>query len=162
MDLAAPQEAMQHFETAFEKRRLGARTVLAGLDPAGAGPAEPPATPATVPGTGHHAGRAGSTAVALAAIDRPGSVRRSQWALLVDADTDAFAATTAALQRFPLEPPTAFRARLGALHAHAAVALGRDVKARRAREAIEIARLLDQADAPADARTTLGMRAAKR
>ena len=160
MDLAAPQEAMQHFETALEllasvpapSSQDWIRLVLAAADAAG---------------DAGHPYRAlaimrdalARPPVALAAIDRArllfGVGNR---ALLVDADTDAFAATTAALQLVPLEPPTAFRARLGALHAHAAVALGRDVEGTRwAREAIEIARLLDQADAAADARTTLGM-----
>ena len=58
----------------------------------------------------------------------------------------------------PAEPPTVLRARLDALHAHAAVVLGRDVDgARWAQEAIEIAVQLDRPEVATDARTTLGV-----
>ncbi|MEO9237308.1 MAG: helix-turn-helix transcriptional regulator, partial [Jatrophihabitantaceae bacterium] len=160
MDLAAPQEAMRHFETALE---------LLGSVPA---PADRDWTQLVL-AAADAAGDAGHPYRALAivrdALERPpvgladldharlllGLANRS---LLVDADNDAAAATTAALQLVPAQPPSQLRARLAALHAHASVALGRDVDgARWAQEAIELSGQLGQPEAAADARTTLGL-----
>ena len=158
--LAAPLEAMQHYEAALEllpsvpppERNDWIRLILATASAAG--------------DAGHPLR---SLAIVRDALRRP----QPEWepderarllyafgyhALNVDSDTEAFAATTAALQLVPAAPPTVLRARLDALHAHAAVALGRDVDgARWAQEAIEIALQLDRPEVASDARTTLGV-----
>ncbi len=160
MDLAAPQEAMQHYEVALE------------LLPA-AQPQPPGCWVRLVMATSDAASDAGHAfrAVALvrdalkAAPADLGPTERAKLlftfgtrALQAESDTDAFAATTAALQLVPADPPTAFRARLDAVHAHAAVALGRDVDAARwAQEAIAIAEAVSQPAVAADAQTTLGL-----
>ena len=60
-----------------------------------------------------------------------------------ETDDAPFTATAEALRLVPAEPPTAFRARLAALHARAALIMGREVEAQRwAREAIDIAAAL--------------------
>jgi DNA-binding NarL/FixJ family response regulator len=157
--LAAPQEAMQHYEAALEllpsvpapERSDWIRLILATAGAAG---------------DAGHPFR--SLAIVRDALDRPPPGLEPEerarllhavgyHALNVDSDTEAFTATTAALQLVPAEPPTVLRARLAALHAHAAVVLGRDVDgARWAQEAIEIALRLDRPEVATDARTTLG------
>lgn len=160
LGLAAPLEAMQHYEAALEllpsvpppDRNDWIRLILATASAAG--------------DAGHPLR---SLAIVRDALRRPVPELQPEerarllyafgyHALNVDSDTEAFTATTAALQLVPADPPTVLRARLDALHAHAAVALGRDVDgARWAQEAIEIALRLDRPEVATDARTTLGV-----
>ena len=78
--------------------------------------------------------------------------------LNVDVDDEALIASTEALGLVPPEPDSALRVRLATLHAHAAMALGRDVEgARSAQEAVEMAIRLGVPEAAADARTTLAV-----
>jgi DNA-binding NarL/FixJ family response regulator len=160
ISLAAPQEAMRHYEAALEllpsvpapERADWIRLILAT---------------ASAAGDAGHPFR--SLAIVRDSLDRPPLGLEPEerarllytygyHALNVDSDAEAFAATTAALRLVPADPPTVLRARLDALHAHAAVALGRDVDgARWAQEAIEIALQLDRPEVATDARTTLGV-----
>ncbi|HJQ02672.1 MAG TPA: AAA family ATPase [Jatrophihabitans sp.] len=160
MELAAPQEAMQHYEAALEllpsvpppANRDWIRLILATAGAAG---------------DAGHPFR--SLAIVRDALERPPADLEPEerarllfafgyHALNVDSDADAFTATTAALRLVPAEPPSVLRARLDALHAHAAVVIGRDVDgARWAQEAIEMAVQLDRPEVASDARTTLGV-----
>jgi DNA-binding CsgD family transcriptional regulator len=66
--------------------------------------------------------------------------------------------TTEAVGLMSTQPVTAFRARVAALHARANTVMGRDVEAARwAQEALAMADELGQPEAAADARTTLAM-----
>src|SRR5205085_80338 len=68
----------------------------------------------------------------------------------------ALALTSEAVHLVPTEPPTAFRARLLAMHARVALIMGQEVDAERtAREAVEVSMAVGCVPSATDARTTL-------
>jgi DNA-binding CsgD family transcriptional regulator len=157
MSLAAPQQALQHYETALElapkvpdapEDRTG--LILAAVEAADA---------------------AGQTLRGLklsrrALADLPADAepeRRARLLLAVviamlgnEIDGEALALTSEALHLVPESPPTAFRARLLAVHARVALIMGQEVDAERtAREAMEMSEAVGCSTTATDARTTL-------
>jgi DNA-binding CsgD family transcriptional regulator/tetratricopeptide (TPR) repeat protein len=159
MALAAPQEALQHFETALE---LQPRIADPGLD-------RPHLTLATVEaadaaGHGLRGVKLASAALAELPADAPDLDRATLLVALVTASisneigVEAFSQIAEAVSLIPAEPPTPFRARALALHARVAMYLGRDVEAlRSAREALEAAGRTGSRAADTDARSSLAM-----
>lgn len=157
MTVAAPQEALSHYQAAIE---LVSFTPSAGDDPA-------PLILATVDaavaaGRAHRGMQLAEAAIAELPADAPAQTRAgllyayASAALLGETEVEAFAASAEALSLTPPEPADAFRARLAALHAHTASVLGRDVEAARwAGEAVEIGRAIGCHEAVTDAQTTL-------
>src|SRR5437899_704834 len=71
-------------------------------------------------------------------------------------DSEAVALTSEALHLVPEQPPTAFRARLLAVHARVALIMGQEVDAERtAREAVAVSEAVGCRTSATDARTTL-------
>jgi DNA-binding CsgD family transcriptional regulator len=159
MTVAAPEAAMRHYESALEllPNVPGAATdqasmVLATADAASA--------------AGHQFRAISLVRHALSDIgNRISSAERAELlyalataVLNVDLDDEALMASTEALGLVPAQPDSPLRARLAALHARAAMSLGRDVEAARAaQEAIDMAARLGTPEAAADARTTLAV-----
>jgi DNA-binding CsgD family transcriptional regulator/tetratricopeptide (TPR) repeat protein len=159
MSVAAPQEALQHYEAALElapsvpesPEDLSTLT-LAAVEAADA--------------AGHtlRGLRLARRALSELPEDAP-AVRRATllFALVTAAlgneiDAEAFALTSEALHLVPESPPTAFRARLLALHARVAFIMGHEVDAERtAREAFLVGDAAGCRSSTADARTTLAM-----
>jgi DNA-binding CsgD family transcriptional regulator/tetratricopeptide (TPR) repeat protein len=159
MRLAAPQEAMNHYQTALE---LAPRVPNAPEDPA---PLVLSLVDAAVAAGWFHRGlRVAREALTKVPTDAPPLTRAqllyafAYASLAGEADQEPFAATSEALRLVPAEPPTPFRARLAAVHARTAMNLGREVDAQKwAKEAIEIAAALGMPAASADAATTLAV-----
>ena len=159
MALAAPQEAMQHYETALE------------LAPSV--PQAPDDWPQLVISAVEAAIAAGHLSrglklarghLAMLPGDSPDDVRaRVLYAFALaevagETTEASLAATTEALRRTPSDPPTEFRAKLAALHAEVTYILGREMDAERwAREAIELAEGVGSRNAATDAQATLAM-----
>ncbi len=159
MAVAAPQEAMQHYETALELARHTAaevddpaRLVIAAVEAAVA--------------AGHSYRGLKLARANLAALDadapdgtRAGLLYACALAAVAgETDDETMAATAEALRLIPADPPTSFRARVAALHAHITFILGREVEAQRwAREALDTAALAGCREAATDAQTTLAM-----
>ncbi|MDT4920330.1 MAG: hypothetical protein QOI15_1232 [Pseudonocardiales bacterium] len=157
MGLAAPQQALQHYETALE---LAPQVPDAPDD-------RSPLTLAAV----EAADAAGHTLRGLklarrALADLPPDAqpeRRARLLLAVviaalgnEIDGEALALTSEALHLVPESPPTAFRARLLAAHARVALIMGQEVDAERtAREAVEVSEAVGCGTTATDARTTL-------
>ncbi len=160
MRVAAPQEAMSHYEAALELLPKAAGDVAVDR----VALARSAADAAAAAGHPYRALRlAHETLDELPPDASPLSRAEllhalATAALTVDTDADAFAATSEALRLVPADPPTELRARVASLHARSCVALGRDVDAERwAREAIDTANRVGQPDAAADAQTTLAL-----
>ena len=159
MRLAAPQEAMNHYQTALE---LAPRAAGAPADPA---PLVMSLVDAAVAAGWFHRGlRVAREALANVSSDAPALTRAqllyafAYASLAGEIDQEPFAATSEALRLVPADPPTPFRARLAAVHARTALNLGRDVEAQKwAHEAIDIATRLGTPAASADAATTLAV-----
>ena len=159
MDLAAPQEALQHYETA-----LGLAPRL-GIAPVGrADLVIAVAEAADAAGHTRRGLKLARAALAELPADAPDLDRAKLLFALVRAaigneiDGEALAAGAQALQLVPPEPPTVFRARLLAQHARVALAMGREVEGERAvQAAIAAARALGRRDVLADAETTLAL-----
>ena len=159
MTVAAPQEAMRHYEAALE--------LLPNLPTAVPDEAVLVRTTADAAAAAGHQFRAISLVRdalseigdRLAPSDRAELLYSLATGLLnVDIDDEALMASTEALGLVPPEPDSELRVRLATLHANAAMALGRDVEAARAaQEAIEMAVRLGAPEAAADARTTLAV-----
>ena len=159
MRVAAPQEAMQHLQTALELAPLLAEPpddtsdlVLSVVDAAVAA------------GLPARALRLARRALADLPADAADERRaRLLYALAVasvagEADNDLASVTAQALQLLPVEPPSPFRAEVAALHARINLILGRDMDASRwARESVDIACALGTPTLAADAETTLAM-----
>ena len=157
MGLAAPQEALQHYETALE---------LAPLVPN----APEDRTPLILSAV-EAADAAGHTLRGLklarrALDDLPADaepIRRARLLLAVvlaalgnEIDGEALALTSEALHLVPEDPPTAVRARLLAMHARVALIMGQEVDAERtARKAVEVSEAVGCGESANDARTTL-------
>jgi DNA-binding NarL/FixJ family response regulator len=159
MNVAAPREAMQHFQTALE---------LAPQLP------EPPADTsdlvlslvdaAVAAGWPYRALRLARQALAELPADAPDACRaRLLYALAMatvagEVDSELLAVTGEALHLTPEDPPSQARAQLAALHARVNAILGRDVEsARWAQKAVEIAQAVGSPASAADAQTTLAM-----
>jgi DNA-binding CsgD family transcriptional regulator len=159
MSVAAPQEALQHFETALE---LAPQL------------AEPPADPAPLmlqlvdaavaAGRSYRALRIAREALAALPADAPDATRaRLLYAVAFagvagEVDPEMVHGTAEALRMIPADPPTRFRAHLAALHARLNLIMGREVDAERwAQEAVALAVALGRPGASADAETTLAM-----
>jgi DNA-binding NarL/FixJ family response regulator len=159
MTVAAPQEAMQHFQTALE---------LAEHAPGGA---DDPAclvidlVDATVAaGRSHRGLRLAREALWGLPPDAPGQSRArilyayAMAAIAGDTEEDALAATSEAMDLVADDPPSKFRARLAALHAHCAYVMGNEAESQRlAMAALELAEQVGAHDAVADARATLAL-----
>ncbi|MDP9116404.1 MAG: AAA family ATPase, partial [Actinomycetota bacterium] len=157
--LAAPQEAMNHYEAALQ---LAAQVAASS---AGSGPLLMALVDAAVAaGRSYRGLRLARGALADLAADAADLTRAqllyalASAALAGETDEAPFAATEEALRLVPADPPTPFRARLAALHARAGLIIGREVEAQRwARVAIDIAEALGTPAASADAATTLAI-----
>ena len=157
MAVAAPQEAMQHYETALDLLDQlpdppdSAALVVALVDASVAA------------GRASRGLRLARSALAALPVDAPDLTRAELlYAIAVAAmdgeyDEDLIGATSEALRLVPNEP-SAFRGRLAALHARVNIVVGAELEAEKwAREAIDIARRIDQPAASADAETTLAL-----
>jgi len=157
MTVAAPQEAMQHFQAALE---LGAMTGITTdenaclvIDLVDA---------AIASGRSHRGLRLAREALSAMPSDALGESRAkvlyayAMAAVAGDTDEDALAATSEAMMLVPADPPTRFRARLASLHARCALMMGNENEAQRlANEALEAATLAGASDAVAEAHATL-------
>ncbi len=157
MRVAAPQEAMQHYEVALE---LAPRAATADPDRSELVVSTVDAADAA----GHSARglRLARHALAELPADAPPLQRARVLFALVRAalgeeiDEQTLDSANAALQLVPADPPTPFRVRVLAQHARVALILGRDVEAERsAREAIEIGDRIGARIGANDARATL-------
>ena len=159
MALAAPQEAMNHYQVALE---IAPRAASAPADPAPLVLALVDA--AVAAGWSYRGLRLAREALNDLPPDAPAATRAQLLyafafaAVAGETDDAPFNATAEALQLTPAEPPTAFRARLAALHARGALIMGREVEAQRwGREAIDIATAIGKPGASTDAATTLAI-----
>ena len=157
MYLAAPQEAMQHYEAALE---LAASVPGTAEDSAALVAATVEATVAA--GHPYRAEKLAAAALAALPDDAPAdSQARLRYALasaaiLGEPGEEILAATTEAVQQVAAEPPAPFWARLAALHAQVLHIFGREEEAVRwARQALQAAEQVGAVDAESDARTTL-------
>jgi DNA-binding NarL/FixJ family response regulator len=157
MGLAAPQEALQHFETALELAPQvpdapedRSELILAAVEAADA--------------AGHTLRGLKLARRALAELPEDAEpVRRATLLLGVviaalgnEIDGEVLALTSEALHLVPEQPPTAFRARLLAVHARVALIMGQEVDAERtAREAVAVSEAVGCRTSATDARTTL-------
>ena len=159
MTVAAPQEAMQHFQAALElvpqlpERPPDPAPLLLDLVDA-----------AVAAGRSYRALRLAREALDALPPDAP-QLTRAQLLYAIalagvagESDTEMLRGTGEALRLTADEPPTPFRARLAALHARLNLIMGREVDAERwGREAVELAQALRQPGASADAETTLAL-----
>jgi DNA-binding CsgD family transcriptional regulator len=157
MGLAAPQEALQHYENALELAPQvpdapedRSELILAAVGAADA--------------AGHTLRGLKLARRALAELpDDAEPVRRARLLLAIviaalgnEIDGEALALTSEALHLVPEQPPTAFRAQLLAVHARVALIMGQEVDAERtAREAVEVSEAVGLQNTATDARTTL-------
>jgi DNA-binding NarL/FixJ family response regulator len=157
MRVAAPQEAMQHYEVALE---LAPRAATADPDRSELVVSTVDAADAA----GHSARglRLARHALAELSPDAPPLQRARVLFALVRAalgeeiDEQTLDAANEALRLVPADPPSAFRVRVLAQHARVAFILGRDVEAERsAREAIEVGDRIGARIGANDARATL-------
>jgi DNA-binding CsgD family transcriptional regulator/tetratricopeptide (TPR) repeat protein len=157
MSLAAPQQALQHYETALE---LAPKVPDAPEDRSGLILAAVEAADAA----GHTLRGLKLARRALADLQPDAEPQRRARLLLAvviamlgnEIDGEALALTSEALHLVPASPPTAFRARLLAIHARVALIMGQEVDAERtAREAVEVSEAVGCSTTATDARTTL-------
>jgi DNA-binding CsgD family transcriptional regulator len=157
MALAAPQEALQHYETALE---LASQVADAPEDRSGLILAAVEAADAA----GHTLRGLKLARRALSELPADAEpIRRATLLLAVviaalgnEIDGEALALTSEGLHLVPEQPPTAFRGRLLAMHARVALIMGQEVDAERtAREAVEVSEAVGSHIWATDARTTL-------
>ncbi|MDT4974845.1 MAG: hypothetical protein QOG98_603 [Pseudonocardiales bacterium] len=159
ISVAAPQEAMRHYETALE---LAPRVASAPSDSAPLVMALVDA--AVAAGRSYRGLRLAREALDALPDDAP-PVSRAKLlyafgfaAVAGETDLEAFAATEEALRLVASEEPSVFVARLAGLHARTALIIAREVDAERwALEAAEMGRAVDSSEVVADAETTLVM-----
>ena len=159
MTVAAPQEALQHYEAALE---LAPRTDAAPRDLSDLVVATVEAADAA-----GHSGRGlrlARNALAALPADAPDLQRARllfasvRAALGEEIDEDILSASSTAISLVPAEPPTPLRVRVLAQHARVAFVVGRDVEAyRSAYEAIEVGERIGERLGVADARTSLAI-----
>jgi DNA-binding NarL/FixJ family response regulator/tetratricopeptide (TPR) repeat protein len=159
MALAAPQEALAHYEAALElltqmaERPADTADVIVDLVEA-----------SVAAGRSHRGLAAAREALHVLPAAEPPLTRAillyafASAALGAEIDEEPMSATAEALRLVATDPPTAFKARLTALHAQLAFVMGREVEAERyAREAIELGLATDCPTVATDAQTTLAM-----
>ncbi|MFN2518494.1 MAG: AAA family ATPase [Jatrophihabitantaceae bacterium] len=159
MSVAAPQEAMRHYEAALE---LSAFAASAPVDPAPLVLALVDA--AVAAGRSYRGLRLAREALdSLPADAAPESRATLLYAFAFAAvagetDVEAFAATSEALRLVAAEEPSVFVARLAGLHARTALNVAREVDAERwAREAVTIGSAVGCRAVVTDAETTLAV-----
>ncbi|HEY2297609.1 MAG TPA: AAA family ATPase [Jatrophihabitans sp.] len=159
MGVAAPQEALAHYEAALE---LAPRATTAPDDLSELVVATVDAADAA----GHSARGLRLARGALAELpDDASELHRGRLlfalvraALGEEIDEDILTASSTALSLTPAEPPSRFRVRVLAQHARVAFIVGRDVEAdRSAREAIELGEAIGERVGVTEARTTLAI-----
>jgi DNA-binding NarL/FixJ family response regulator len=164
MSLAAPQEAMRHYEDALELALQvpdapadRSELILAAVEAADAA------------GYTQRGVKLARRALAELPDGAPPVQRATLLCALVTAmlgheiDEEALSLTSEALRLVPADPPTAFRARLLAQHARVALIMGQEVDAERtAREALEVSAATGCPTVATDARTTLAQLARRR
>ena len=159
MSLAAPQEALNHFQAALELVPLvdgadhdPAPLVLKLVDAA---------IDAGRPYRGVRLARGALDALPATASNQTRAELLYAYAsasLAGEADEATMHATGEAVRLVPADPPTDFRARLAALHARSLLIMGLEVDAERyAREAIDMAQALEVPTASGDAEVTLAL-----
>jgi DNA-binding NarL/FixJ family response regulator/tetratricopeptide (TPR) repeat protein len=163
MAIAAPQEALQHYQTALE--------IVPQLpDPVAERATEPAPLILSVVDAAVSAGRSyrglrlAREALAALPADAP-ALTRAQLLYAVslagvggEAELDMLHGTAEALRLTPAEPATTFRAKLTALHARLNLVFGRGSEAESwAHEAVRLAQELDEPGVAADADTTLAV-----
>jgi len=159
MSVAAPQEAMAHYESALDlvtKMRAvpdGTEDVIVALVEA-----------ALAAGRSHRAVGIAREALNTVGKDATPLVRAkllyafANAAIGGEVDQEPMAATLEAMRLLADDPPTLFKARLTALHALIAFFMGREVEAERyASEAMEMGVAVGSAKVATDAQTTLAM-----
>jgi DNA-binding NarL/FixJ family response regulator len=159
MSVAAPQEAMRHYETALELAPLVASA-----------PPDPAPLVLALVDAAVAAGRSyRGLRLAREALDTlPADASPESRAMLLyafgsaavagETDAEAFAATSEALRLVGADDPTVFVARLAALHARTALMAAREVDAERwAREAVAAGRAVGCREVVTDAETTLAV-----
>jgi DNA-binding CsgD family transcriptional regulator/tetratricopeptide (TPR) repeat protein len=160
ISVAAPQEALLHYEKALELFPNRAADSTIGKTWLMRAAAEAAELAAQQP----RALKLLRRALAELPDDTPDTERAALLeplagiALVIDEDPEAFEATSKAIRLVPEEPPTAQRARIASLHARAAMALGRHSDATHwANHALDVARRLGSVDIASDAATTLAI-----
>jgi DNA-binding NarL/FixJ family response regulator len=160
MNVAAPQEAMMHFEVALELAPSLQASVAVDSTWLVVAAAE------AASAAGHQLRALNLIRDALAQLsDGADSSERlplmlalSTYALVNEAEAESYAVSADALRLVPAEPPSALRARLAAVHARSAMALGHDHDAVRwCLHAMSLADQLEQPEVAADAQTTLAV-----
>ncbi|HVU92535.1 MAG TPA: LuxR C-terminal-related transcriptional regulator, partial [Jatrophihabitans sp.] len=164
MSLAAPQEAMQHYEAALE---LALQVPDAPDDRSGLILAAVEAADAA--GYTQRGVKLARRALAELPDDAPPVQRATllyalvKVALANEIDGEALSLTSEALRLVPEQPPSSLRAKLLALHARVALIMGQEVDAERtAREALEHGEAAGCPTSATDARTTLAQLARRR
>ncbi|HLY34813.1 MAG TPA: AAA family ATPase [Jatrophihabitantaceae bacterium] len=164
MSLAAPQEALNHYQAALELVPL---VDGAADDPA---PLVSKLVDAAIDAGRSYRGLRLARAALDALDDDALPVTRAELlyayasaALAGEADEATVSATGEAVMLVPAEPPSSFRAKLAALHARGLLIMGREVDSERwAREAVEMADVLGMPTASADAEVTLTLLSRRR
>jgi DNA-binding CsgD family transcriptional regulator/tetratricopeptide (TPR) repeat protein len=160
MNVAAPQEAMTHFEVALELAPSRDPSIALDLT------ALVIATSEAAYAAGHPLRSVHLIRDALAQLpdDAPTSERvelllgLGTYLLANEGEGESYEVTADALRLLPAQPPTSLRARLAAVHARAAMSLGRDLDAVRwCQHALAVADELGQPELAADAQTTLAV-----
>jgi len=164
MSLAAPQEAMQHYEAALE---LALQVPDAPADRSGLILAAVEAADAA--GYTQRGLKLARRALAELPDDAPPVQRATllyalvKVALANEIDGEALSLTSEALRLVPENPPSSLRARLLALHARVALIMGQEVDAERtARDALAHGEAAGCPTSATDARTTLAQLARRR
>ena len=159
MSVAAPQEAMVHYESALDLLTQ-IRDVPAGSEDVVIDLVEA----AVASGRSHRGLKIAREALTTAGPDADALIRAkllyafAMAALAGEIDEEPMAASAEALRLLAGEPPTVFVAKLTALHAQLAFVMGREVEAERyAREAIEIGTAIGCTTVSTDAQTTLAL-----
>lgn len=163
MAVAAPQEALKHYQTALE--------IVPQLpDPDGEGATDPAPLILAVVDAAVSAGRSyrglrlAREALAALPAGAP-DLTRAQLLYAIsfagvggEAELDMLHGCAVALRLTPAEPPTVFRAKLAALHARLNLVFGRMAEAESwAREAVALGQELGEPSVAADADTTLAV-----
>jgi len=159
MSLAAPQEALQHYEAALE---LACRTDTAPADPSGLVLAAVEAADAA--GRAMRGRTIATDVLDSLPADAPAETRATLLFALVRAslgeeiDEQTYERSAEALRLLPEQPPTVLRARVLAQHARVAYNVEDEVAGEQfAREAIEVGRAVGDDVSVSDAHTTLAV-----